>query len=104
MQIPQSAFGVAAKLAKAWIVSEQRLAFPWRIVCSGLLPAFVLAALYIKIPVVAAASAALAACSAGRRHCSRSSDVPNSPSWARRPSSPGCWQRCITATIVGVPA
>ncbi len=59
MQSLQSAFGLVVMLAVAWIVSEQRRLIPWRIIVSGLLLAFALAAALLKIPVLAAALASL---------------------------------------------
>ena len=59
MQSLQSAFGLVVMLAVAWIVSEQRRAIPWRIVVSGLLLAFALAAALLKIPVLATFLASL---------------------------------------------
>jgi CNT family concentrative nucleoside transporter len=59
MQSLQSAFGLVVMLAVAWIVSEQRRGIPWRIIASGLLLAFALAAALLKIPVLAAALASL---------------------------------------------
>ena len=59
MQSLQSAVGLVAMLAVAWIASEQRRAVPWRIIVSGLLLAFALAAALLKIPVLAAALASL---------------------------------------------
>ena len=47
----QSAFGFFALIAIAWVVSEDRRAFPWRIVISGVLLQFALAALLLKVPL-----------------------------------------------------
>jgi CNT family concentrative nucleoside transporter len=47
----QSAFGFLAFLAIAWLLSEDRRAFPWRTVAAGVLLQFVLAALLLKVPV-----------------------------------------------------
>lgn len=59
MQSLQSAFGLVVMLAVAWIVSEQRRVIPWRIIVTGLLLAFALAAALLKIPVLASALASL---------------------------------------------
>lgn len=47
----QSAFGFLALIAIAWAISEDRRAFPWRIVISGVLLQMVLAALLLKVPL-----------------------------------------------------
>ena len=47
----QSAFGLLAFLAIAWLLSENRRAFPWRLVVSGTLLQIVLAVLLLKVPV-----------------------------------------------------
>jgi CNT family concentrative nucleoside transporter len=47
----QSASGFLAFLAIAWLLSENRRAFPWRIVLTGTLLQIVLAALLLKVPV-----------------------------------------------------
>ena len=46
----QSALGVAAILAIAWLVSENRAAVPWRPVLTGLAVTFALALLMLKVP------------------------------------------------------
>ena len=47
----QSAFGFFALIGIAWAISEDRRAFPWRIVISGVLLQIVLAALLLKAPL-----------------------------------------------------
>jgi CNT family concentrative nucleoside transporter len=59
MQSLQSALGLVVMLAVAWIASEQRRAVPWRIIVSGLLLAFALAAVLLKVPALAAALSSL---------------------------------------------
>ena len=46
----QSALGVFVFIGLAWAVSEDRRAFPWRIVLAGLVFQFVLAAALLKLP------------------------------------------------------
>lgn len=48
----QSAFGLVALLAIAWLMSESRRAVPWRIVVSGIILQLLLAALLLKAPPV----------------------------------------------------
>jgi concentrative nucleoside transporter, CNT family len=48
----QSALGVVAIIAFAWLISENRRAVPWRPVIVGLIVTFVLAALLLKVPQV----------------------------------------------------
>jgi concentrative nucleoside transporter, CNT family len=48
----QSALGVAAILAFAWLISEDRRAVPWRAVIVGLAATFGLALLMLKVPQV----------------------------------------------------
>jgi concentrative nucleoside transporter, CNT family len=55
MQNLQSALGVAAIIAIAWIVSENRRAVPWRQVITGLAVTFALALLMLKVPQTQAA-------------------------------------------------
>ena len=50
----QSALGVFVFIGLAWAVSEDRRAFPWRIVLAGLVFQFVLAAALLKLPWVRA--------------------------------------------------
>jgi len=50
----QSALGVFVFIGLAWAVSEDRRAFPWRIVLAGLAFQFVLAAALLKLPWVRA--------------------------------------------------
>jgi concentrative nucleoside transporter, CNT family len=50
----QSALGVSVFIGLAWAVSEDRRAFPWRIVLAGLVLQFVLAAALLKLPWVRA--------------------------------------------------
>jgi CNT family concentrative nucleoside transporter len=47
----QSAFGFFAFVAIAWLLSEERRAFPWRTVVAGTLLQLALAALLLKAPV-----------------------------------------------------
>lgn len=47
----QSAFGFAAIVLIAWLLSEGRRAVPWRIVISGTLLQIALAALLVKVPL-----------------------------------------------------
>src|SRR6202166_3173882 len=54
MQELQSAFGIAALLAIAWIISENRRAVAWRQAAIGLAATFATAALFLKVPEVAA--------------------------------------------------
>lgn len=49
--ILQSAFGFVAILALAWLISENRRSVPWRIVMSGAILQFVLAAALLKLAV-----------------------------------------------------
>jgi len=46
----QSAFGICVIVALAWLLSEDRRAFPWRTVVVGLLLQAVLALLLLKVP------------------------------------------------------
>ena len=55
MQNLQSALGVAAIIAIAWSISENRRAVPWRQVITGLAVTFVLALLMLKVPQTQAA-------------------------------------------------
>ncbi len=48
----QSALGVIAIIAFAWLISENRRAVPWRPVIVGLIVTFALAALMLKVPQV----------------------------------------------------
>jgi CNT family concentrative nucleoside transporter len=57
MQTLQSAFGLVVLLALSWTLSEQRRDVPWRLVASGVLLAFVLAAAFLRIPQLSAALA-----------------------------------------------
>lgn len=59
MQGLHSALGLLAMLGLAWAVSERRRALPWRLVASGLLLAFVLAAALLRVPALAALLAQL---------------------------------------------
>ena len=52
MEQLQSALGVVALIAFAWIISENRRAVVWRSVAAGLVVTFVLAALLLKVPQV----------------------------------------------------
>jgi concentrative nucleoside transporter, CNT family len=55
MQPLQSALGVAAIIAIAWSISENRRAVPWRQVITGLAVTFVLVLLMLKVPQTQAA-------------------------------------------------
>src|ERR1700729_1818970 len=59
MQSLQSALGVFAILAIAWLISENRRAVPWRPVLVGLAITFFLALLMLKVPQVKVAFAAI---------------------------------------------
>src|ERR1043166_5157213 len=59
MEQLQSALGVVALIAFAWIISENRRAVVWRSVAAGLVVTFVLAALLLKVPQVKGAFAAV---------------------------------------------
>ena len=47
----QSAFGISVIIALAWVLSEDRRAFPWRTVVAGLALQAVIAMLLLKVPV-----------------------------------------------------
>jgi len=47
----QSAFGICVIVALAWVLSENRAAFPWRTVAAGLVLQAVLALFLLKVPV-----------------------------------------------------
>jgi CNT family concentrative nucleoside transporter len=47
----QSAFGICVIVAVAWLLSENRRAFPWRTVAAGLVLQAALALLLLKVPV-----------------------------------------------------
>src|SRR5438552_9778552 len=59
MQNLQSAFGVFALLAVAWIVSEDRRGVAWRQVAVALLVTFATAVILLKVPAVTRAFAAI---------------------------------------------
>jgi CNT family concentrative nucleoside transporter len=59
MEQLQSALGIVALIAFAWIISENRRAVPWRSVAAGLVVTVVLAALLLKVPQVKVAFAAV---------------------------------------------
>src|SRR5947209_6853571 len=59
MQNLQSAFGVFALLAVAWIVSEDRRGVAWRQVAVALLVTFATAVILLKVPLVTRAFAAI---------------------------------------------
>jgi concentrative nucleoside transporter, CNT family len=59
MQELQSAFGMAALLAVAWIISENRRAVSWRQAAIGLGVTFATAVLFLKVPAVGAAFSAI---------------------------------------------
>ena len=46
----QAVLGIAALVALAWAISENRRGFPWRTAAAGLLLQFALALLLIKLP------------------------------------------------------
>jgi CNT family concentrative nucleoside transporter len=48
----QSAFGICAILAFAWLLSERKREFPWRVVATGVLIQIVLAALFLNVPIM----------------------------------------------------
>ena len=48
---PQSLLGIAAIVALAWALSENRRVFPWRVVVGGLLLQAALALLLLKVPL-----------------------------------------------------
>ena len=50
----QSTLGVFVFICLAWAMSEDRRAFPWRIVLAGLAFQFVLAAVLLKLPWIRA--------------------------------------------------
>ena len=51
----QSALGIGAIILTAWVMSENRRAFPWRTVIVGLALQIALALLLLKIPLARAA-------------------------------------------------
>ena len=55
----QSAFGIAALLAVAWLISEDRKAVPWRKVAVGIVLTFALALVMLKVPAARAVFAAV---------------------------------------------
>src|ERR1700745_3589850 len=59
MEQLQSARGVVALIAFAWVISENRRAVPWRSVAAGLAVTVALAALLLKVPQVKSAFAAI---------------------------------------------
>jgi CNT family concentrative nucleoside transporter len=59
MQELQSAFGIAALLAIAWIISENRRAVSFRQAAVGLAVTFATAVLFLKVPAVTAAFSAI---------------------------------------------
>jgi CNT family concentrative nucleoside transporter len=59
MEQLQSALGIVALIAFAWIISENRRAVAWRSVAAGLVVTFALAALLLKVPQVKGAFAAI---------------------------------------------
>jgi CNT family concentrative nucleoside transporter len=59
MEQLQSALGIVALIAFAWIISENRRAVPWRSVAAGLAVTVTLAALLLKLPQVKSAFAAI---------------------------------------------
>jgi CNT family concentrative nucleoside transporter len=59
MQELQSAFGMVALLAIAWIISENRRAVSWRQAAIGLAVTFATAVLFLKVPAAGAAFSAI---------------------------------------------
>jgi CNT family concentrative nucleoside transporter len=59
MQHLQSALGIVALIAAAWLISEDRHAVSWKLAASGLAVTFATALLLLKVPGVAAAFAAV---------------------------------------------
>lgn len=59
MQTLHCLLGLSALLAIAWLGSEDRRRIPWRVVVAGLVLAFALAALLLRVPLVADAFARL---------------------------------------------
>src|SRR5215831_15561934 len=59
MEQPQSALGIVALIAFAWVISENRRAVPWRSVAAGLAVTIALAALLLKVPQVKGAFTAI---------------------------------------------
>ena len=57
--------GIAAILALAWVISEDRYRVPWRLVATGVVLQFALALLFLKFPPAAAAFLLLNACGRG---------------------------------------
>ena len=55
MQILQPVLGIAALIAFAWLVSENRSAVAWKRAAAGLAVSLVLAVLFLKVPPVTAA-------------------------------------------------
>ena len=55
----QSAFGICVIVALAWLLSENRRAFPWRTVAAGLVLQAALALFLLKVPVARAGLLAL---------------------------------------------
>lgn len=50
MHVAQGVLGIAAILGIAWLVSEDRRAFPWRTVIAGMLLQLLIAAVLLKVP------------------------------------------------------
>ncbi|HHY48800.1 MAG TPA: nucleoside:proton symporter, partial [Alphaproteobacteria bacterium] len=50
MHLAQGVLGIAAILGFAWLVSEDRRAFPWRTVIAGMLLQLLIAAVLLKVP------------------------------------------------------
>lgn len=59
MQNLQSALGIAALIGFAWAISEKRSAIRWKPVTAGLVFTLLLAVLFLKVPPVTAAFAAM---------------------------------------------
>ena len=48
----QSAFGICAIIALAWLFSERRREFPWRVVLTGVVIQISLAAIFLNVPIM----------------------------------------------------
>jgi len=55
----QSALGICALIAIAWLLSERKRAFPWRVVLAGIAAQLVLAAVFLQVPLIREALLAL---------------------------------------------
>ena len=101
MQNLQSAFGIFALLAIAWVVSEDRRGVAWMQAAVALLVTFVTAMILLKVPGATRAFAAIndavdaiaAASRAGTSFVSAISAAGNFPTSSRCPGRNSCW-RC----------